>query len=238
MPMLRPEELTWTTRAEVCAQLTEFLLETAPVPRAADGQEADRDSTRANAIALLACLAEPASVPALRRLLLDRRESKWEREHIVEALSRLGPTLPVEELKELLDDRTLWDGPHHGDLCDMLVLFRSEEAQRIAREFLMQLSARDRAELLWFCAEKSRWPLANDPVAPELVDWLYEQWLQQDRFRLGDDGDDDGPSNVRVAAATRERPEAQALLLDFWPQASEEQRQELLTQFSPELAYG
>jgi HEAT repeat protein len=189
----------------------------------------ETEDTRANSIALLACLAEPASVPALRRLLLDRRESKWEREHIVEALSRLGATLPVEELKELLDDRTLWDGPHHGDLCYLLVLFRSEEAQRIAREFLMQMSARDRAEMLWFCAEKSRWPLAHDPVAPELVDWLYEQWLQQDRFLLGDDGDDDGPSNVRVAAATRERPASQALLLDFWRQASAEQRQELLT---------
>jgi len=37
--MLRPEELTWTTRAEVCAQLAEFLLRTPPVPCAADAQE-------------------------------------------------------------------------------------------------------------------------------------------------------------------------------------------------------
>lgn len=78
--MLRPEELTWTTRAGVCAQLAEFLLQTRPVPSAADAQEAEAQSARASAIALLACLAEPASVLAVRHLLLDRRQGKWQRD--------------------------------------------------------------------------------------------------------------------------------------------------------------
>src|ERR1051326_6780954 len=108
--MLRPEELTWTTRAEVCAQLAEFLLQTPPAPCAADAPEAEAEDTRGNAIALLSCLAGPTSIPALRRLLLDRHEARWQREHLVRALKRLKAVLPPEELKALLDDRALWDG--------------------------------------------------------------------------------------------------------------------------------
>jgi hypothetical protein len=254
MPMLRPEELIWTTRAEVCAQLAEFLLRTPPAPRSVREQAPETEYERIRWVTLLAQLGDHSSVPALRHLRRDHRESRWVHAEALYGLCRLGAVLPTEELRQILEDRSVWD-PCYAEPCTAHVyidrlpaLFRSPEAKQLARKTFEGWPPRTRAELLLsllYAIEAGGYIVQRqeevdgeapgyeevvniDPIALEWVDWLYDRWLNLDRLTLERARLDGRPLNLQVMTATRKRPASRALLIERWRRARGSQRRELL----------
>jgi hypothetical protein len=231
MPMLRPEELTWTSRAEVCAQLAEFVRQTPPAPCSSCGSLTPAEpDLRLRAAALLATLADESCVPVLRHLLGDRREEQFVRLEVLWALSRLRATLPGGELERLLEDRALWEDAEGYDHLGLpLELFRSSDELQTATRFLAGLSAEKQAELLLRCAYNDQ-----SAVAPTVVEWLYNAWLNQGRFLLEESQHHGRPLNALVAIATSDRPASRALLVDDWRRADGDHRRALLEELKNE----
>src|SRR5207248_333929 len=106
---------------------------------------------------LLALIAEPASIPCLRRLVSNTTEEQSIRISALQALARLQAGVPLLELRRWLDDRSFWQ--EHIDYCyltDLISLFRSDEARRTVISFLADWSPKERARLLLDCLKARR----------------------------------------------------------------------------------
>jgi hypothetical protein len=213
--MLPIEDLRWTTRADVCARLIELLISSTPTSSSPSDPLSHETNQRRCVASLLATIADETCATALREILLNPCEDRYVRLSAAKALARLRIALLPCELKLLLEDRHLWDGCFRR----VLALCRTEEAQRIARDHLAGWPAADRAALL------SELVGPTSDVAPELGEWLYVCWLREDRHSPeSDNGEFASPRNVVIARRTDERPESQALLIEFWRQAEGDER--------------
>jgi hypothetical protein len=221
--MVQLQELRWTTRAEVCATLWQWLTQLSPELCEPEGQPEEIVEGWRRARALYFLLADETCLPTLRPLLLDRQADRDVRLRACRTLLRLKSTLPTEDLEDLLQDRLLWEGsPDIKDLAELYFPFRSEEAQRIARSFLDGRSALDRARLL---AGSIR---PCEPPPSGWLDWLYDRWLNQDRLVLEEAHCyEHEPMNPWLAYQTSERPESLRLLVDYWRRAEGDWRTEL-----------
>ncbi|MGV3722739.1 MAG: HEAT repeat domain-containing protein [Actinomycetota bacterium] len=214
--------LTWTTRAEVAAQLARYLRDTGPPP---DLEAAPEPSPRVRATELLRILAVPSQRLLLRALALNHGEEVEVRRNALWALERLGFGLSGGDLQRLLSDSSLYgdgDGDEDEDQWfgaeDLLTLARRPDAQAVARRYLLTLSPKDRTQLL---AETRL-------VTPTpLMEWMYGKWLHEDRHLLATDR---GPwsANQSVISMMRERVESRAVLQEMWRASRGEERRELL----------
>jgi hypothetical protein len=130
--------------------------------------------------------------------------------------------VPVDELKALLEAQCeAFGGCNFGLFAD---LFRSPEAQNTAREVMEGWTAAQRAGTL----SRMGW---HDSLR-DLAEWLYERWLNEERWQLEDVEDFEGPLNRTVAWYTAnpmnlDRPESRAILFDYWRRAEGKAREEL-----------
>jgi HEAT repeat protein len=230
--MLRLEELGWTTRAEVCAQLAEFLLDTRPASGSRGRPRSSDEPNRSRVLRLFGHLADDSSVPVLRQILWNRREKRSARFQALEALTRLRARLPLEELQKLLESpfvRSLWDTDPVAVDADVsagevLTMFRSEEAEQFARSAIDGWSPRERALLLLDVND-----LDGEGVAAEWADWLYHRWLREDRPRLQNARRYGLSLNLLVTFETQTRPESRALLIERWRRSRGDRRQRCLS---------
>jgi len=212
--------LTWTTRAEVAAQLARYLRATDPPPDLAAVPE---PSPRVRAAELLRILAVRSQRSLLRALALDHGEEVEVRHNALWALERLGFGLSGGDLQCLLSVRSLYgdeveDEDQWFGTEDLLTLARRPDAQAVARRYLLTLSPEDRTQLL----AKTRL------VTPApLMEWMYGRWLHEDRHLLASDR---GPqsANQWVISMTRERAESRAVLQEMWCEAEGAERRELM----------
>jgi hypothetical protein len=224
--MLWFELFQWTSRAAVCAHLIEFLHNTPPSPLVEDAPP-HTVPNRVAAVELLSLLAEDACIPGLRCLLLNRREELWVRICALRGLSQFKETLSAAELEELLSDHPLWDDSRPEGLSiltELLELFQSPEARQIARAFVENWSAAERTNLLTSILAQ-HFEYSN----PDLLNDFYDRWMREDRLLLEETPGRDRLLNLEVVTKTKERPESHALLLRYWREGDEEQRQTLLT---------
>jgi hypothetical protein len=228
--------LRWTTRGDVCAALLQYMQRMAAEETSLDlhselrpqSGEVDTFSVlvpteyrvHPRAAQLFALLAQKEHIPVLRRLHLEPGADWQTRQNFRDALVRLQAQVPAGELKALLE----WE--HEGlGRCNFGLfegLFRTPEAQNAAREVMEGWTAAERA---WSLTRMS-WYASLRPLA----DWLYERWLNEDRRLLEDVEDFEGSLNWTVArytAKSMKRPEAKAILLEYWRQAEGEARKEL-----------
>jgi hypothetical protein len=235
--MMRLEEFRWGTRAEVCEQLLRLVLENAGTTLPEHDGPYDEPSPR-RAEALLNSLADHTCEPMLRRLpASDEMDSAdeetipaWFREfhHLLRRES-----ITPEDLQSLLaepgfqvqvDDPITWMLPELFSRC------RSEEAGQAARSFLTALSSIERARVLMQSAQAR-----DERLTPDLEEWLYRRWLDEDRALLDGVSDGSAPVNLEVIVATRQYAESRAMLLENWPRLDEEQRQKLIGAFTHDL---
>jgi hypothetical protein len=143
------EQFRWTARSEVCEQLLRFVEQAPEGPPAEreDGSFAEPDPSRARALFFL--LADESFTPNLRQMLADGIEPPAARVSALRSLVWLKAELPREELEPLLHDPSLRDEESNdGGLDEVLRLFRTEEAQRLARDHLNRRAPEERARLL------------------------------------------------------------------------------------------
>jgi HEAT repeat protein len=88
--MLPVEDLHWTTRAGVCARLTELLISSSPTSSSLSDPSSYETNQRRCVASLLATIAEDTCAPALREILLNPHEDRYVRLIVTEALARLG----------------------------------------------------------------------------------------------------------------------------------------------------
>src|SRR6188768_2321519 len=129
--MLPIEAIRWTSRAEVCDTLVQFLRDTPRSPLPPDHpQRCYFRSHRSEAASLLASLSDAALAPLFREHLLSEREEHTVRVEALRTLREWRVPLPAAELEQLLADRAL-----RGEECcflfdhEFLPLCGSEEGQ-------------------------------------------------------------------------------------------------------------
>ncbi len=231
------DRFCWTSRAELCDQLLQFLFITPPAPLREYDRRTPEEWNRLRVASLLGDVADASCVPGLCRLLLNPSEEQPVRIQTLYGLVRQDelPCLPLSDLAALLHDRELWEDPSlrperhscsdYGWLIPLLSLFRTEEATRLVRSVLAQWSARDRARLLRDLPSYGYEPDSS------IVEWLFQRWWVHDRLKIEtvqNDEEDPWPLNLRVALAYSERPEPHCLLREFWIQSSGEERPALV----------
>ncbi|MGV3722740.1 MAG: HEAT repeat domain-containing protein [Actinomycetota bacterium] len=208
--------LTWTTRAEVAAQLARYLRATGPPP---DPKTAPEFSLRVRAAELLWIFAGQAQCRSLRTLALNLDEEIEVRHKALSALTHLGAGLSGHNLERLLSDGKLCG---HEDLCfgpsNLLTLARRPDAQAAARKHVLALSPDERGQLL---AE------ASSTTPTGLFEWMYSKWLNEDRMVLARDHSSYS-TNQCVIRATIERAESRSVLQEMWRDAVGDERLELL----------
>src|SRR5436305_1393239 len=126
--MLWVESLRWTSHAEVCDQLAQFLFQTSTIPHPPhprrDHSRPASVPSRSDVAHLLALIADTTSAPALRRLVDDPAEEEYVRTLALQALARLQADVPLGELLRWLDDRSLWEEVlDYCYLTDLISLF-------------------------------------------------------------------------------------------------------------------
>src|SRR4051794_30078865 len=97
------ESFRWSSRTEVCEQLAQFLFQTCSIPiRRRDYTRPALVPARSDIARLLALIAEPASVPWLRRLVANTTEEHSVRIQALQGLARLQAEVPLPELRRWL----------------------------------------------------------------------------------------------------------------------------------------
>jgi HEAT repeat protein len=222
------KELRWTTRAEVCAQLWQYLLATWPVPGDVPDAKPETGSDGRDRVAeLFATIADGTWIPSFKRLLLNRHETYRVRKDAREALRRLRATLSADEIADLLTDPPTSEPPDAFEFVEgLLHLLSDDEAQSVAITCLEQWAPLERAQLLAGVG------LELHHLPPELADWVYYRWLEVERPLVADAEYGDEPINLWIADMTeRSRPESLRLHLEYWRQAEGEERQDMMDGF-------
>lgn len=212
MELAALQNLTWTDRETVCAQLAAFL-ETPLSPDAEWDDAAFEHVLRQRAILLLSHLAGAECGPLCTRLLLDTAQEDRTRLAALEALRRHDVRLPADCLDRLSPRDSLWHEPGWPDqVCDYLSLLQGSAGGAQVRKYFRWLTPQGRAlHLIRFLTEPT-------PGSAELRGWLYLHWVLKDRERL--DGDSDSGVwvqgrhvhvNARILALTVDRPESTEL---------------------------
>jgi HEAT repeat protein len=218
---MRLEEFRWTTRAEVCEQLLQFVLQASPgLPPEHDGPFSEPAADRAEE--LLFFIADDSCAGIIDRLPLPETETTV-LERKLQALWR-KPEVTAEDLDELTQCPDLGCGEEDGDdFVHLLTRCQTDSTRCAALRLLRTLSPVGRAQVLLSHAHSD----PEEQLPPELAEWLYQQWLNHDRLLLEGASDRFGPLNFRVITATRQRPESRALLIEAWGCLDEEQQAKL-----------
>jgi HEAT repeat protein len=226
--MIALKELRWTTRAEVCEQLWQWLLATSPTADDVPGQQPESKPDRRDRVAeLFATIALESWLPALRQLLRNRHETKWARREACRALVRLRALLPTDEITSLMTE--LRSGEQERDFhffAELLPLFDRDESRPVALTCLEQWTPLERAELLVTVSTRLK------HLPPKLANWLYQRWLDTDRLLVEDVILGGAPLNFWIVSQTSsERPESLRLLVEHWRGTEGEWRKEMLYRF-------
>jgi hypothetical protein len=222
------ESLRWTSRAGVCDELCQFLAQTCSIPiRRRDYTRPALVPARSDVARLLALIADDAAVPELQWLVSNAAEDQAIRTTALQALARLQAEVPLPELQQWLDDRSLWQEPlDYCYLTDLISLCRTVEARQVVNSFLADWPAYERARLLLDCLMVRR-----AAVPREIVTFLYDPWGRSDHEML--EGVtvpcyDPALLNVEIAWRSADRPRSRALLVARWRQAEGDARHDAL----------
>lgn len=222
--MHRLEEFRWTTRADVCQQLLRIALQAVPQGGWWPGFLESAPERAADLLLQFADRSCWEIAAQLAPLVRVASHIGWKVRSLL-----LKPELTADDLSKLQSDLRLPGGEFAGhSVPAILARFRSDEQWRMARSFLEELEPKGRASVLLSCFLNRRSP----PLTPELVDWLYGQWLHHDRASLEDASIASMPLNFLITMATRRRLESRALLIESWPHLTREQRQQLIDRLS------
>ncbi len=205
---------TWTSRTEMCAELSRLVFDAETTTR-----------SRARASRLLSLLAKERDAPILRQLALDLTRSARERADGLEGLSRIGVPLSGAEIDRLLGDRPLEvEGLRHFFGVDseevlaravaawrakVIELAKTSETKALVIERLDRLSPIERYEIARFL---------DSEKCVEVSAWLFQNWLEKDRQV-------EGAHEVQWRWLG-DHAEARRLVFDRWCHATSEARQE------------
>jgi len=209
--VIDPDRLRWTSRDDVCALLLDLV-------------QGDASPVAVAAARLLASLCSGTLAPALLALARSRERPYWVRTYALRGLARAGVELPLEALRDLLDEQPLagMGGLITGDvpapttppMLDLLRLCRAPDQQRLALGRLARMAPDAQRSLLHECVT-----IALPPPA-SIVAWLHDRWMERVRRQAGGAGGaPQRPSeeDVWVARdASIAHPGSAALLLDHW----------------------
>lgn len=201
------DNLTWTSRRALCEQLAAFLDATEP-----DVAEniAPKRTLRQMAGELLVLLAQGSCASFLLPVFRRSDEDLWLRFSALVAILRSDLVLSLDDFETFLATRWALT-PATCYLC------RSGALTERARQWITTLNPPERASLLGSLPRY--WQALDDEATPppELVETLYQHWVDEDRFHPEMEVRDalDWSPNLRAALTMVGRPEAQETLARY-----------------------